>query len=41
MVHEMDRKRKQGRPRMKWKKQVEGSMKRLGLKKEDAADRCR
>ena len=41
MVHEVDGKRKQGRPRMKWKEQVEGSMKRIGLKKEDAADRYR
>ena len=41
MVHEADGKRKQGRPRMKWREQVEGNMKRIGLKKEDAADRCR
>ena len=33
-------KRKQGQPRMKWREQVEGSMRRIGLKKEDAADRC-
>ena len=41
MVHEVDGKRKQSRPRMKWREQVEGNMKRIGLRKEDAADRCR
>ena len=41
MVHEVDGKRKQGRPRMKWREQVEEKMKRIGLKKEDAADCCR
>ena len=41
MVHEVDGKRKQGRPRMKWRKQVEGNMRRIGLKKKDTADRCR
>ena len=40
-VHEVDRKRKQGRPKTKWRKQVEESMRRIGLKKEDVADRCR
>ena len=38
MVHEVDGKRKQGRPRMKWREQIEGSMRRIGLKKEDVAD---
>ena len=41
MVHEVDGKRKQGRPRMKWREQVEGSMRRIGLKKEDATNWCR
>ena len=41
MVHEVDGKRKQGRPRMKWREQVEGNMKRIGLRKEDATDRCK
>ena len=26
---------------MKWREKVEGSMIRIGLRKEDAADRCR
>ena len=37
MVYKMDGKRKQGRPRMKWKEQVQGNTRRIGLKKEDAA----
>ena len=41
MVHEVDGKRKQVRPRMKWRKQMEGSMRKIGLRKEDVADRCR
>ena len=40
MVHEMDGKLKHGRPRMKWREQVEGNMRRIGLRK-DAAGRCR
>ena len=40
MVHEVDGKRKQGQPRMKRRKQVEGNMKRIGLEKEDVADQC-
>ena len=40
MVREVNGKRKQGRPRMKWREQVE-DMRRIGLRKEDAADRCR
>ena len=39
MVHEVDGKRKQGRPRMKWRKQVKGNMRRIGLRKKHAADR--
>ena len=41
IVHEVNGKRKQGRLGMKWRKQVEGSMRRIGLRKEDVADRCR
>ena len=41
MVHEVDGKRKQGQPRTKWRKQVEGNMKKICLKKEDATDWCR
>ena len=41
MVHEVDGKHKQGRPRMKWREQIEKSMRRIGLRKEDVADRCR
>ena len=37
---EADEKRKQGRPKMKWREQVEGNIRRIGLRKEDAADRC-
>ena len=33
MVHEVDKKRKQEGPRMKWREQVEGNMRRIGLKK--------
>ena len=35
MGHEVDGKHKQGQPRMKWRKQVEESMRRIGLRKED------
>ena len=41
MVHKVDGKRKQGRPGMKWREQVERNMIRIGLRKKDAADRCR
>ena len=41
VVHEVDGKRKQCRPRMKWREQVEGDMIRIGLKKENVANRCR
>ena len=40
MVHKVNGKRKQGRPRMKRREQVEKNMRRIGLRKEDAADRC-
>ena len=38
MVNKMNRKHKQGRPRMKWREQVEKNMKRIGLRKEYVAD---
>ena len=38
MVHEVNGKREQGRPRMKCREQVEGNMRRIGLRKEDMAD---
>ena len=38
MVHEVDGKRKQSRPRMKWKEKLSGNMRTIGLRKEDAAD---
>ena len=37
MVHEVDEKHKQG-PKMKWMEQVEGNMRRIGLRKDDGAD---
>ena len=40
MVHEVDGKHKQGCLKMKWRKQVDGNMKRIGLRKEDAAGWC-
>ena len=33
MVHELDGKRRQGRPGTKWREQIEGNMKRIGLEK--------
>ena len=41
MEHEANGKRKQGRTMMKWREQTKGNMRRIGLRKEDAADRCR
>ena len=41
MVHELDGKRKQCRPKMKWREQIEESMRRIGLWKENAVDRYR
>ena len=38
IVHEVNGKRKQSHLRMKWRQQVEGSMRRIGLRKEDPAD---
>ena len=38
MIQKVGEKCKQGRPRMKWGEQVKGSMRRISLKKEDAAD---
>ena len=33
MLHEVDGKCKQGRPRIKWRQQVKGSMRRIGSKR--------
>ena len=41
VVHEVDGKRKQGQQRMKWREQVEKNIRRIGLRKDDAADWCR
>ena len=41
MIHEVDEKPKQGQPKMKWRKQVKGNIRRIGLKKEDVVDQCR
>ena len=30
MAHEVNGKRKHGRPRMKWRKQVKGNMRKIG-----------
>ena len=38
MVHEVGGKCRQGQPWRKRREQVEGNMRRIGLKKEDAAD---
>ena len=41
MVHEVDGKHKQGQPRIKWREQVKRNIRRIGPRKEDAADQCR
>ena len=41
MMLEVNGKRKRGRPKMTWRKQVEESVKKVGLKIEEAADRMR
>ena len=41
MMMEVNGQRKRGRPKMTWKRQVEESMKKVGLKIEEAADRRR
>ena len=41
MMLEVNGKRKRGRPKMTWRKQVEESVKEVGLKIEEAADRTR
>ena len=33
MVHEVDGKRKQGQPKMKWREQVKENTRKIGLKK--------
>ena len=41
MIHEVDGKCKLDRPRIKWTEQVKENMRKIGLRKEDAADRCK
>ena len=41
VIHEVDGKCKQHRPRIKWREQVKENMRRIGLRKKDAADWCR
>ena len=41
MMMEVNGQRKRGRPKMTWKRQVEESVKKVGLKIEEAADRTR
>ena len=41
MMLEVNWKRKRGRPKMKWRNQVEESVKEVGLKIEETADRTR
>ena len=41
MILEVNGKRKRGRPKMTWRKQVEESVKKVGLNIEEAADRTR
>ena len=41
MMLEVNEKRKRGRPEMTWRRQVEESVEKVGLKIEDVADRTR
>ena len=41
MMLEVNRKQKRGRPKMTWRRQLEESVKKVGLKIEEAADRTR
>ena len=41
MMMEVNGQRKRERPKMTWKRQMEESMKKVGLKTEEAADRTR
>ena len=41
MMMEVNGQRKRGRPKMTWKRQVEDSVKKVGLRTEEAADRAR
>ena len=41
MVMEVNGKRKRGRPELTWRRQVKESMKKVGLKNEEAGDRTR
>ena len=40
-VHKFDGKHKQGRPKMKWREQIEGNLRWIGLRKKDVEDWCR
>ena len=40
IVHEVNGKCKQDRPKIKWREQVEENMRMIGFKKEDATDWC-
>ena len=41
MMLKVNGKRKRGRPKLTWRRQVEESVKKVGLKIEEAADRTR
>ena len=41
MMMEVNGKRKRGRPKLTWRRQVEESVKKVGLKIEEAGDRMR
>ena len=41
MILEVNGQRKRGRPKMTWRRQVEESVKKVGLKIEEVADRTR
>ena len=41
IVHEVDRKCKQGQLKMKYREQVKRNMRRISLRKQDVADQCR
>ena len=41
MMLQVNRQRKRGRPKMTWRRQVEESVKKVGLKIEEVADRTR
>ena len=41
MMLKVNKKRKRGRPKLTWRRQVEESVKKVGLKMEEAGDRTR